>query len=42
MHGGGEHQAMISLVTEALEKFPEARSAVLAAVERAEDDDVLN
>ena len=38
------HQAMIGLVTDALREFPEVRSAVLAAVEHAEDepDDVLN
>jgi hypothetical protein len=38
-----KHQAMIGLVTEALREFPEARRAVLAAVEHAEDEpDVLN
>lgn len=38
-----KYQAMIGLVTEALQEFPGARSAVLAAVEHAEDEsDVLN
>jgi hypothetical protein len=31
------HQFMIQLVTEALRDFPEARTAVIAAVERAEE-----
>jgi hypothetical protein len=33
-----KHESMIQLVTEALGKFPEARKAVIAAVERAEEE----
>jgi|SRR5262249_13280859 len=33
-----KHQAMIRLLTDALRDFPEARAAVIAAVERAEDE----
>jgi len=32
------HEFTIQLVTDALREFPEARKAVLAAVERAEEE----